>query len=85
LSNAQGDYENVKKAVERATRELHQMQRSGGPHQEAVAFDGQAGALLDAIARNKNMFRKPVLGPIGSCLSLEPSANKYGLHSLMDV
>lgn len=74
---AQERCNSAKSKVEQATHELHNLQRNSGPHQDAMTFDGQAGFLLDAIHKNKHRFRKPVLGPIGTCLSLEPSADRY--------
>lgn len=80
-SNARIQCEDAKKKVQQATNELHQLQRSNGPYQDAMTFDDQAGALLDAISKNKQRFRKPVLGPLGACISLEASANKYACLS----
>lgn len=75
-ADAKRECANAKSKVQQATNELHHIQRSSGPHQDAIKFDDQAGPLLDAIHKNKQRFRMPVLGPVGACLSLEASANK---------
>lgn len=77
LAEAKRESLSAKAKVQQATNELHSLQRSSGPHQEAMAFDDQAGLLLDEIHKNRQLFSKPVLGPVGACISLERSANRY--------